>query len=230
MKKMKKIKQYNLFLEGRMINVPFKMIAQILRTTDDLNLIKELVNKEIPGIFKKVSDYVDTMYDTFDLIDFDHLKSATFEIFDEYPECYNKVFFGIFQCQMDELNRPSYEGKWKRVWSANYDGSKSKIINNILLEIFSSYTVISEKNISDDELSKIFDCFKPGILISINSSGTNRKEFSVNELEKKIDDSLPNILNDVEYDEVVFDYYREKRQKNRSINTDIYHLKILLKF
>lgn len=213
---MKKIKTYDLFLEaGRFDN---SQIIQLLRSSDDLTLIEQIVEMKAPGIFDEVCNYVDTFYNAFDLIDFEYLKSATYEIFDEYPECYNKIYFCVFYCNPVDLSRPSDE-KWNRVYSANYEGSRTKIITEILINFFSEKTI----------LSKIFDCFKPGILISINSSGTNRKEFSVDELEKQIDDSLPNILNNIEYEEVVFDYYRGRRQ-SKKLWTDYYCLKILLKF
>lgn len=213
---MKKIKTYDLFLEAQEFDN--NQIIQLLRSNDDLTLIEQIVEMKVPGIFYEVFDYVDTFYNAFDLIDFEYLKSATYEIFDEYPECYNKIYFCVFYCNPVDLNKPSDE-KWNRVYSANYEESRTKIITEILISFFSG------KNL----LSKIFDCFKPGILISINSSGTNRKEFSVDELEKQIDDSLPNILNNIEYEEVVFDYYRGRRQ-SKKLCTDYYCLKILLKF
>lgn len=221
---MKKIKTYNLFLERFDNNQIIQLLRSRSLTFDDLALIEQIVEMKAPGIFNEVCDYVDTIYNAFDLIDFEYLKSATYEIFDEYPECYNKIYFCVFYCNPVDLSRPSDE-KWKRVYSANYEESRTKIITEILISFFSEKTI----------LSKIFDCFKPGILISINSSGTNRKEFSVDELEKQIDDSLPNILNNIEYEEVVFYYYRGRRQENirlwrGTINTDIYNLKILLKF
>lgn len=209
---MKKIKTYDLFLEAQEFDN--NQIIQLLRSSDDLALIEQIVEMKAPGIFYEVCDYVDTFYNAFDLIDFEYLKSATYEIFDEYPECYNKIYFCVFYCDPVDLNKPSDE-KWKRVYSANYEESKTKIITEILISFFSG------KNL----LSKIFDCFKPGILISI----TGKKPFDVDELEKQIDDSLPNILNNIEYEEVVFDHYRSKRQ-NRKIGMYDYYLKILLKF
>jgi len=216
---MKKIKTYNLFLERFDNNQIIQLLRSRSLTFDDLGLIEQIVEMKAPGIFNEVCDYVDTIYNSFDLIDFEYLKSATYEIFDEYPECYNKIYFCVFYCNPVDLSRPSDE-KWKRVYSANYEESRTKIITEILISFFSEKTT----------LSKIFDCFKPGILISLHCPSISIKEqFDVDELEKQIDDSLPNILNNIEYDEVVFDYYRGRRQ-NKKLYTDYYNLKILLKF
>lgn len=81
------------------------------------------------------------------------------------------------------------------------------------------------------DINLYLDMYQPGIVINIggysNYDGTGK--FRLKDLEDKLDDTLPSILHDLDYKEVIFDHSRYTRQFSDSESFTEYTLKILLK-
>lgn len=101
----------------------------------------------------------------------------------------------------------------------DYKGRKSHI---------SEYEIKRKREYSID---KIVDMYVPCVVIDIgNRSGVSSGKINLRKLESDLDEVLPTILSQLEYQEVVFDNSRENRLYDDDIDVYDYTVKILLKF
>lgn len=79
-------------------------------------------------------------------------------------------------------------------------------------------------------INLFLDMYQPGIIINIGgySDSMTSGKFILKDLESKLDETLPSILHDIDYKEVIFDHSRYTRQFNDVEEFHDYTLKILL--
>lgn len=80
-------------------------------------------------------------------------------------------------------------------------------------------------------INLFLDMYQPGVVINIGgySDSMTSGKFTLKDLEDKLDETLPSILHDLNYKEVIFDHSRYTRRFNDSESFTEYTLKILLK-
>lgn len=92
---------------------------------------------------------------------------------------------------------------------------------------------ISNYNISQKQKYNInlyLDMYQPGVIINIGgySNYGDGAGFILKDLEDKLDETLPSILHDLDYKEVIFDHHRHTRQFSDKDRFNEYTLRILL--
>lgn len=101
-----------------------------------------------------------------------------------------------------------------------------------------NYKISSDDNVSSYSIKQkqkydinlYLDMYQPGIIVNIGGySDHGNGKFRLKDLEDKLDDTLPSILHDLNYKEVIFDHSRYTRQFRDSDSFTEYTLKILLK-
>lgn len=119
----------------------------------------------------------------------------------------------------------------KKYQCQNFNISNYKVFNN--KDSYDSPSIskysISQKQKYDINL--YLDMYQPGVVINIGgySNYDGSGKFRLKDLEDKLDDTLPSILHDLSYKEVIFDHSRYTRQFSDSESFTEYTLKILLK-
>ena len=98
-------------------------------------------------------------------------------------------------------------------------------------------SIISWEEIKEfiDKLRKyniedFFECYEPGIYIQLYDSGSNYSKMPIKKIEKLFDENLPRILDELEYEKILWEIPRDNRQfDENSYELYDFTIKILLK-
>lgn len=129
----------------------------------------------------------------------------------------------------------------KKYQCINFNIDNYEISKNLNVEIPNgnavgrrAHTTITEfdlNKIRKYDLDDYYDSYKPGIYIGIGGHGDKGygKYMNLRKLESDFDSILPRILQDVDYDEIIWDAARGSRRFDDNTDIDDYTVKILLK-
>lgn len=96
-------------------------------------------------------------------------------------------------------------------------------------DVFNNTNYIMD--INNYSVHKVINAYKPVIELNIENSITPYSSsgmFSLNDFEKKLDQILNNILNDIHYSNIIFDYHRNNRDYIIPTYVNRYTMKIIL--
>lgn len=119
------------------------------------------------------------------------------------------------------------EPKWN---CSNFNIDNFSIINDVKDGgiVISDFQINEKRKYSVD---KVLGMYKPCVSIFIGGhDGISTGKMNLKKLESDIDEVLPSILPELDYDEVIFDMNRGSRRYEEDIDIYDYTLKILLKF
>jgi hypothetical protein len=79
-------------------------------------------------------------------------------------------------------------------------------------------------------IEDFFECYEPGIYIQLYDSGSNYSKMPIKKIEKLFDENLPRILDELEYEKILWEIPRDNRQfDENSYELYDFTIKILLK-